>query len=118
MIDTILQHVESIMIAVVSAGGAAWGALRWRWSYVDSRITRNSDATDANAEEITVLRMRTTRNDDQINGLQTRIDRFMEQSSQERKELRKEQATKSDMESMREDVREIREILIQRNGKP
>lgn len=121
MIDWMTDNLDTLFVTAATAISVGWAVVQWVYSYVDTRISRNSDATEANAEEITGLRMRTARHDNQIDGLRKHMGRLRDQSSQEHKELWQAVSklpTKSDMDSMKADVREIREILIQRNGKP
>ena len=115
MPDWIVDHMQSILIALGTAASMGWGVVQWVYSYVDSRITRNADDASANAEEITALRMRTTRHSDRIDALHEHTDSLREQSSREHKELWQAVSalpTKSDMATMQQDIREIREILI------
>jgi len=118
MPDWLLEHMQSILVALGSALSVGWGVVQWVYSYVDTRISANSDDVAANADEITALRVRTSRHEDRINALHEHTDRLREQSSREHKELWQAVSalpSKGDMASMQQDIREIREILINKH---
>lgn len=87
MIDSILQHMESIVITVISAAGAAWGVVRWGWSYVDGRITRNEESIDALEEEASLLRAKASQNGDKLSALADETHKHRAESSSEHKEI-------------------------------